>query len=92
MVTYCVSIKHYQKILHFTGALSLLASKRVRGCVGVEEVKTAVEDATFNAERNNITNCNFISGTVEQVSSYISTKDNDELKRPERTPPACCQY
>lgn len=34
----------------------------------------AVEDANYNAERNNITNCNFISGTVERVSYYIQLR------------------
>lgn len=73
---------------HFTGTLSLLASKYVRGCVGVDEVRMAVEDAKYNAERNNITNCTFVCGKVEQVRYYTSAKGNDALVRLS----ACCQY
>jgi 23S rRNA (uracil1939-C5)-methyltransferase len=41
-----------------------MASKEV---LGIEENRAAVEDARFNAERNEIKNCNFIHGRVEDL-------------------------
>jgi 23S rRNA (uracil1939-C5)-methyltransferase len=34
---------------------------------GIEENRTAVEDARFNAEKNGIKNCNFMHGRVEDI-------------------------
>nr|XP_014279687.1 tRNA (uracil(54)-C(5))-methyltransferase homolog isoform X2 [Halyomorpha halys] len=48
------------------GVISLLASRQVRGCVGIEHTPSAVEDAIFNASYNNITNCSFVQGRVEK--------------------------
>ncbi|KAG8279097.1 tRNA (uracil(54)-C(5))-methyltransferase -B [Homalodisca vitripennis] len=61
--------KHYTTLLDLycgTGAMSLLFSPRVRGCVGVELGVAAVEDAKHNAQINNITNCTFVEGRVEE--------------------------
>ncbi|CAH0390432.1 unnamed protein product [Bemisia tabaci] len=53
-----------------TGTISLVASRKVRGCVGVESVKDAVADARINALDNNIFNCDFVHGTVEKKLFY----------------------
>ena len=49
------------------GNFTLPLAVRVKEIVGIEENRTAVEDARFNAERNRIRNCDFIQGRVEDV-------------------------
>lgn len=51
------------------GAVSLIGSKHVQSCVGIESVAQAVNDAKENAKMNNIHNCDFIEGKVEIVST-----------------------
>ena len=49
------------------GNLTLPLAMGVREVLGIEENRTAIEDARFNAERNGIRNCEFIHGRVEEV-------------------------
>jgi 23S rRNA (uracil1939-C5)-methyltransferase len=49
------------------GNLTLPLAMGVREVLGIEENRTAIEDARFNAERNGIRNCEFIHGRVEDV-------------------------
>jgi 23S rRNA (uracil1939-C5)-methyltransferase len=37
---------------------------------GIEESRTAVEDARFNAEKNGIKNCRFVQGKVEDILDH----------------------
>lgn len=49
-----------------TGAMALLAARRCRRVVGVEELREAVEDARENARLNGIGNVRFRVGRVEE--------------------------
>ena len=59
------------------GNLTLPLAVGARGVLGVEENKTAIEDARFNAERNGITNCEFIQGRVEDVLKHWEREKPD---------------
>ncbi len=55
----------------YAGAGNLTLSLAMEGgeVLGIEENKTAFQDAGFNAERNGMKNCRFIQGRVEDVLS-----------------------
>lgn len=50
-----------------TGTIAQFVSKNASKVVGVESVPEAIEDAKLNAERNNITNCEFFVGDMKNV-------------------------
>ena len=50
-----------------TGSISLLIAGQAQSVLGVESAVEAVEDARLNAERNGVSNCEFIAGTAEDV-------------------------
>ena len=52
--------------------MSILASRHVRGAVGVEAVHSAVRDARNNALANGVFNVDFIAGLAEKVSHFSS--------------------
>lgn len=54
-----------------TGTVSILASRHVRGAVGVEAVHSAVRDARNNALANGVLNVEFVAGLVEKKISRI---------------------
>jgi 23S rRNA (uracil-5-)-methyltransferase RumA len=56
------------------GNLTLPLAMGAKEVLGIEESRTAVEDAQFNAERNGIQNCHFIQGRVEHVLSNWETE------------------
>lgn len=49
------------------GNLTLPLAMGAKKVFGIEENRLAIEDARFNAERNEIRNCDFIHGKVEDV-------------------------
>lgn len=49
-----------------TGTISILASKKVRGSVGIEEIRDAVIDARHNALVNQVFNAEFFYGRAEK--------------------------
>lgn len=49
------------------GNFTLPLATQAKEIIGIEENRTAVDDARFNAERNRIRNCDFIQGRVEDV-------------------------
>jgi tRNA/tmRNA/rRNA uracil-C5-methylase (TrmA/RlmC/RlmD family) len=51
--------------------MSVLASRHVRGAVGVDSVNSAVTDARNNAVANEAFNVEFIAGLAEKVSRII---------------------
>jgi 23S rRNA (uracil1939-C5)-methyltransferase len=53
------------------GTLTLPVAKQVQCCVGIEVQSEAVEQARRNAERNQIRNVEFHSGTVERVMAEL---------------------
>jgi 23S rRNA (uracil1939-C5)-methyltransferase len=59
------------------GNLTLPLAMRAKEVLGVEENGMAVEDARSNAERNGITNCDFIQGRVEDSSMGWKRKRAD---------------
>jgi len=50
-----------------TGTIAQFVSKKAKKVVGVEAVPEAIADAKVNAERNNITNCEFFVGDMKNV-------------------------
>lgn len=49
------------------GNLTFPLALRAKEVLGIEENRMAIDDARFNAERNDIRNCDFIHGRVEDV-------------------------
>lgn len=50
-----------------TGTIAQFVSKKAKKVIGVESVPEAIMDAKANAERNNITNCEFYVGDMKVV-------------------------
>ena len=50
-----------------TGTIAQFVSKKAKKVIGVEAVPDAIKDAKANAERNNITNCEFFVGDMKNV-------------------------
>lgn len=50
-----------------TGTIAQFVSKKAKKVVGVEAVPEAIADAKVNADRNNITNCDFFVGDMKNV-------------------------
>ena len=50
-----------------TGTIAQFVSKNAKKVIGVESVPEAIIDAKANAERNNITNCEFYVGDMKNV-------------------------
>jgi len=50
-----------------TGTIAQFVSKKAKKVIGVESVPEAILDAKVNAERNNITNCEFFVGDMKVV-------------------------
>jgi len=59
------------------GNLTLPLAIGARGVLGIEENRMAVEDARSNAERNRVTNCEFIQGRVEDVLEHWEREKPD---------------
>ncbi|MFH7002569.1 23S rRNA (uracil(1939)-C(5))-methyltransferase RlmD [Flavobacterium bizetiae] len=57
-----------------TGTIAQFVSKKAKKVIGVESVPEAILDAKANAERNNITNCEFFVGDMKVVfnESFIA--------------------
>jgi 23S rRNA (uracil1939-C5)-methyltransferase len=71
----------YAGIGNFTLPLAPEASKGI----GVEENKTAIEDARYNAEKNGIRNCDFVQGKAEEVLKNLSETPDHIILDPPRT-------
>ena len=58
-----------------TGTIAQFVSKKAKKVVGVEAVPDAINAAKENAERNNITNCEFFVGDMKNVfnQEFINT-------------------
>lgn len=58
-----------------TGTIAQFVSKQAKKVIGVESVSEAIKDAKVNAERNNITNCEFYVGDMKDVfnDDFIAT-------------------
>ncbi|MEZ4787736.1 MAG: 23S rRNA (uracil(1939)-C(5))-methyltransferase RlmD [Flavobacterium haoranii] len=64
-----------------TGTIAQFVSKKAKKVIGVEAVPEAIEDAKANAERNNITNCEFFVGDMKNVfnDEFISTHGQPDV-------------
>jgi len=64
-----------------TGTIAQFVSKKARKVVGVESVPEAILDAKANAERNNITNCDFFVGDMKVVfnESFIAQNGHPDV-------------
>ncbi len=67
-----------------TGTIAQLLSPAAERVVGVEIVEEAVEAAKVNAERNGITNCEFIAGDVLKVLDELSGRPDVVVLDPPR--------
>jgi 23S rRNA (uracil1939-C5)-methyltransferase len=50
-----------------TGTIALFTAKHAKKVVGIEYLDAAIEDARYNAQRNGITNTEFIAGDIKNV-------------------------
>lgn len=57
-----------------TGTIGLIMSSTAKQVIGIEMVKSAVDDAHKNAELNKITNTDFICGKAEDVLQTAMNK------------------
>ncbi|MEC4116173.1 23S rRNA (uracil(1939)-C(5))-methyltransferase RlmD [Myroides phaeus] len=64
-----------------TGTIAQFVSKAAKKVIGVEAVPEAIEDAKLNAERNNITNCDFFVGDMKNVfnDEFIGTHGHPDV-------------
>ena len=53
------------------GSISLLLAKKAKHVFGIDNVPEAIQDAKRNAERNKLTNLDFISGDVEKNIGHL---------------------
>jgi len=61
------------------GNLTLPLAMGAKEVLGIEENRSAIEDARFNVERNGIGNCNFIQGRVEDAFMRWEGKTPDVI-------------
>lgn len=64
-----------------TGTIAQFVSKMAGKVIGVEAVPEAIADAKVNAERNNITNCEFFVGDMKVVfnDEFIATHGHPDV-------------
>ncbi|AWM14501.1 23S rRNA (uracil(1939)-C(5))-methyltransferase RlmD [Flavobacterium sediminis] len=64
-----------------TGTIAQFISKKAKKVIGVEAVPEAIDDAKANAERNNITNCEFFVGDMKNVfnDEFIATHGQPDV-------------
>ncbi|MGG5576213.1 23S rRNA (uracil(1939)-C(5))-methyltransferase RlmD [Myroides sp. C15-4] len=64
-----------------TGTIAQFVSKKAKKVVGVEAVPEAIADAKINAERNDITNCDFFVGDMKNVfnDEFIATHGHPDV-------------
>jgi len=64
-----------------TGTIAQFVSKKAKKVIGVEAVPDAILDAKANAERNNITNCEFYVGDMKNVfnDEFIATHGHPDV-------------
>ena len=54
-----------------SGGIALWLAKQGRNVVGIEKFAPAMEDARLSAESNGLSNCRFLTGTVEEHASVL---------------------
>jgi len=59
-----------------TGTIALFIARQAQKVVGIEYVDAAIEDATYNAQRNGINNTVFFAGDMKEVLNENCIKRN----------------
>ena len=67
-----------------TGTITLWLSQQAREVVGIELVDSAVDDARRNCRRNNVSNCRFIGGDIQQVLPDLALRPDVVVIDPPR--------
>lgn len=64
-----------------TGTIAQFVSKKAKKVIGVESVPEAISDAKANAERNNISNCDFFVGDMKDIfnESFIAQNGHPDV-------------
>ncbi|XP_067001449.2 tRNA (uracil-5-)-methyltransferase homolog B isoform X2 [Anabrus simplex] len=70
-----------------TGGIGLCIAKKCGQVFGIEYLAQNVEDAIFNAKKNEITNCEFIAGRVEDILPTLDGKMTGKSIVPILDPP-----
>jgi len=68
-----------------TGSIAIYLSNQARKIIGFELVESAIQDARKNARRNNVSNCEFISGDVKDTFFQVTEKPDVLILDPPRT-------
>ena len=68
-----------------TGTIGIYISDIVDKVLGIESCKEAVEDANSNKELNNITNCTYKQGKVEDLTKEITKEYDTAIIDPPRS-------
>ena len=63
------------------GTIANFIAKNVKGVIGVEYVPTAIEDAKYNSELNDISNTNFFAGDMKDVlnSNFVAENGKPDV-------------
>ena len=72
------NIKNNDNVLDLycgTGSIGIYVSDKCKSVIGIEEVKSAIEDAILNAKTNNVSNIDFILGKVEDSIDEVLNID-----------------
>ena len=68
-----------------TGTISIFLSGYARELIGMEIVKSAIDDAETNCRRNNISNCRFILGDIRKNLKDLSIRPDLLIIDPPRS-------
>ena len=60
-----------------TGSISLYLASSAKQVIGIEQIKSATIDAMWNAEKNTVCNCKFVSASVEDFLINLTDTNFD---------------
>jgi len=77
IVSYLVKDNSYNFLDLYCGVgiMSLLVNNKFKNCTGIEVNPNSIDIANYNKSANNIKNCNFICGMVEDIIDDIDLTD-----------------
>ncbi|MBT5549869.1 MAG: 23S rRNA (uracil(1939)-C(5))-methyltransferase RlmD [Nitrospina sp.] len=67
-----------------SGGIALWLAKQGRNIIGIEKYEPAMEDAKLSAEQNGLSNCQFLTGTVEEHAPKIAKPIHTFIMDPPR--------
>lgn len=59
-----------------SGGIALWLAKQGKNVIGIEKYEPAMEDAQKSAESNSLSNCRFLTGTVEEHAPKLASREN----------------